>query len=306
MLAREQPPQVANRSFFGGEPLIRSKPIITAVAVCLSASVASADLELSLNSVVDIGHLDFNGVGGAAFDPQTGNLWLSDSGPSTNNVVELNPANGGVISSFAASIVPGLAQGPDALAMHPGTGNLFLFSAFQEQDVTGQVTQNGLLIPGFDGPENIGGAAFAPDGRLFAAVQSDGTLLELDINSGAIIQTTELVGFSNRVGALDFDPVTGNLVAYSTNTRELLEINPGTGAITGITDISSFLVLPSFPSGIAFDETGSTLFVASGQNAGADELIVLNRVPEPTGLMTMIGLSALAGLRPRRKRLRLS
>lgn len=278
----------------------RNIQIITVVTYCLTASIAQAELDLSLNSVIDIEHLEFNGVGGAAYDVQSGNLWLSDSGPSTNNIVELNPMTGAVVSSFSASVVPGLEQGPDAIAMHPDSGNLFLFSTFQEQDVTGQVTQEGLLIPGFDGPENIGGAAFSADDRLFAARQSDGTLFELDVDTGGLISTTDIVGFSNRVGALDFDPVTGNLVAYSTNTQELLEIDVSSGAITGITDVSSFLVLPSFPSGIAFDETGSTLFISSGQNAGADELVVLNRVPEPSSMALLVGVLTILERKSRR------
>lgn len=264
--------------------------IVSLGLIGLSVDISKASLILSSNTTIDISSLGFNGVGGAAFDEATGNLWLSDSGPATNDMVEINPLSIGldVVSSFDASVVPGLTQGPDALALHPVTRNLYLFSSFMKNDRTGQVTQSGVLVPGFSGPENVGGAAFSPSGELIVMDQGNGTIRKLNSTTGAVEQVIPLIGFSNRIGAADFDPLTGNLIAYSTNTRELLEIVPTTGQILSTTDVSPFLALPSFPTGLAFNSTGDLLYIASGQNAGGDRLEVLNRVPEPSSLLIFL------------------
>ncbi len=273
------------------------------VTLGFTASRASAALDLSAAGHINIGLLGFNGVGGAAFDDSTGNLWISDSGPATNNVIELNPLGPGldIGAFFDASVVPGLGQGPDAMALHPVTGNLFLFSAFQETDQSGEVTQAGVYVPGFDGPSNVGGASFNSAGELFAFDQGTGTIGKLDPVTGAILQVIPLIGFSDRIGAADFDPVTGNLIAYSTNTKELLEIVPTTGEILSFTDVSSFLVLPSFPTGMAFNGSGDVLYIASGQNAGGDRIEILNRViPEPSTLL-LTAVSSMLIVRQRRR-----
>ncbi|MCG8405831.1 MAG: hypothetical protein MI923_11600 [Phycisphaerales bacterium] len=274
------------------------------VMQAMSTGLARASLILSSNRTIDISALGFNGVGGAAFDETTGNLWISDSGPATNAVVEIDPLSVelDIVSAFSASVVPGLTQGPDAMALHPVTGNLYLFSSFMKNDRTGQVTQGGTFIPGFDGPENVGGAGFSASGDLLVMDQGNGTIRKLNPTTGAVQETIPLIGFSNRIGAADFDPLTGNLIAYSTNTRELLEIVPSTGQILSTTDVSQFLVLPSFPTGLAFNSSGDLLYLASGQNAGGDRLEVLNRViPEPrSSLLVCTAAISLLLMRNRR------
>lgn len=279
--------------------------VLASVCLCwtgvLGDSVRAESLILSLDKVIDIGVLRFNSVGGAAFDAASGNLWISDaSGVGvgfTNQVVELNPDTEHVVSSFNANVIPGLSEGPDALALHPITGNLFLFSVFSEAEA-GEVTQAGALVREFTTVAAAGGATFNGSNELIVCYEGwDPTLHRINQETGVLETSVPLVGYEDRISALAHDPFTGNLFAYGDENETLLELDEATGQILSTTDVSGFLVdEPSYPTGMTFNATGDKIYFSRGSHGGEDDLIVLNRViPEPSTL-AMLGLGGLLSL----------
>ncbi len=248
----------------------------------LLTPVAAAQLDLTPTGSIPIQALGFGGVGGMAFDDASGHLWIADSAgvaSGTNLIVELDPANGAVLSSISASVVAGLSLGPDALALAPDTGDLVAFSVFNE-DVGGVVTQAGVPVATFVSAWHCAALAFDASARLFGIEDSftgSGLLHELDRQSGSILSDVPLTGATGRISAMDFDPLTGRLVAYDDATEELLEIDVQTGQVLGATDLSPYVLADGFPAGIAFDALGVRLFVAKGNGAGADAILVFQR-----------------------------
>jgi len=272
-------------------------------AALLGDSVHGASLNLSLDKIIDISALNLGSIGGAAFDASSGNVWISDAGFDTNLVVEINPATELVVSSFNASAIPGLGSGPDAIALHPVTGNLFLFSVFGESEA-GEVTQAGALVQEFTTVPNAGGATFNGSNELIISDEDDGMLSRVNQVTGALETFVPLVGYSDRVSGLTYDPFTGNLFAYGDATDELLELNPATGQVLNTTDVSGFLSSSNFPTGITFNASGDKIYLGRGNGgSGPDDLIVLNRIiPEPSTLaLAVLGLFGM-GRRRRERR----
>jgi len=260
-----------------------------AVLVFTPSISRGASLNLSLEKIIDISGLNLGGVGGAAFDANSGNVWIS-SGGFSNLVAEIDPVTELVVSSFNANVIPGLDSGPDALALHPVTGNLFLFSIFQEVEA-GEVTQAGAFVQEFTSVPAAGGATFNGSNELIISDEDDGMLSRVNQVTGALETSIPLVGYSGRVSGLAYDPFSGNFFGYGDATDELLEVNAA-GQVLSTTDVSGFLISTNFPTGITFNATGSTVYLGRGTGNGADSLIVLNRViPEPSAFALLcIGL----------------
>lgn len=248
------------------------------LAVLVTASPvlsASPGLTLTLVTSIDIGELGFASVGGGAFDDVTGSLWICDAASRTNDLVELDPSNWTVRSKLDASIIPDLVLGPDALAIHPGTGNLFAFSTFLESEA-GEMAQGGIFVRSFPGSLSAGGAAFDAAGRLFLVDEEDGTIRRVNIVSGLVEEEVFPIDFAGRLSAADFDPISGHLFTYATETKELLEIDITTGEVRSGSDMTPFLVNDTFPTGFAFNTAGDTLYFSHGSGAGGDTLSVID------------------------------
>ena len=247
---------------------------------------AKAAVNLSLLQITDISGLGFNSVSGLAFDNSDGRLWVA-SGSQTNSVSEINPLTGAIFSSFSASIVPGLAIGPDGLALDPISGNLYLISIFNETEA-GVVSQGGVLINDLGSPAGLdhAGLAFNSTGQLFGQDEDSGAIVEFQLSNLSMLSSVALLG-SPRISATDFDPISGNIFAYAPNDENLLEIDPATGTILDTIDLSAFFVTGvSFPSGMAFNSDGSRLYFSAGTDLEADNLYVFaitEPPPDPLG-----------------------
>ncbi len=248
--------------------------ILTPLVLCALASPAVAQLDLSLAQVTDLSALGFFAPGGGAYDPVTQKLWVSDAASTTNTVVEIDPLTGIASTTLLASIVPGFSAGPDAMALQPGTGDLFLFSAFGG-DQCGAISQAGALVATLPTANDASAAAFDPAGQLF--VFSDNTLQlhRMDTTTAALLTSVTLQGFSGRVSAMAFDPATGNLVVLADSDDSLYEFDAATGVLLGNTPLVPFGFSGSFPGLMAFNGSGSQLYVAKG-SATAD-LYVFDR-----------------------------
>jgi hypothetical protein len=262
-----------------------------AFSLLFMAASAAGQLGLSLNKIVDITPLGYLGVDGAGYDDHTGRLWLAGNG----KVVELDPLTGQKISSFSASVVPGLS-GASALALQPRTSNLFLFG----WSATGEVTQAGSLVATISS-HNVVAAAFAPNGNLYAvdgypwaSAPGDGALHRVNQHTGAFETTVRIQGYTDAytgfglVATMAFDPATGSLYLLTTIAdHKLLEVDVTTGEVLSSTSYDSFIAPIWYPegwaAGMAFNDDGSKLFFSMGDDfvfgapIGGKYLIVLDR-----------------------------
>ena len=292
------------KSWEAREAIMR-KLFIVLGSLGLALPAQAIPLLLTLNQVTDLSGLGMSSIGGSAFDASDGRLWVADADTDTNDVFEIDPFSGAVFTSFDASVIPGLDLGPDALALSPTSGNLVLFSSFNESEA-GVVTQGGALVGDYAlYAHAAGGASFDASNQLFTVDEVNGTLRRLDPTTGAVVTTTPLIGFGGRLMGADFDPFSGSLYAYASDDRQIIEIDVITGLVLSLTDVSSF-VAPGFPSSLAFNGDGSLVFLSSGTSSSPDELVILNRfvIPEPASLpLLCLGLAGLSGWRKARARL---
>ncbi len=258
------------------------------VTLLAAATTASAQLELTLVSLTDVGPLTLAGMGGADFDDATGRLWISDGcGPGcptagTNRVYQIDPITGLVHSFFDAAVVPGLDVGADAVARHPATGDLFIFSPYIE-DEGGRVSPNGVLVKDFGHSYQAPAAACSPAGDLYVVADTnaggDGRLHKIDASTGAVSSSTTLAGPTMRVASMDLDPSTGNLFVFDDLTDDLVEIDVATGARLSQTDLSALGITPAmhFATAFAFNADGSRIYFGKGTAADAHVLRVFDR-----------------------------
>ncbi len=294
-----------------------------ALCALLVAAPARAALDFALQQVTDISALGFGGVGGLAWDPASGELWMTDAagsffapGPgNSNRVARINPLTGAVSVDFDAAAA-NIFLGPDAVAFDTTAGELYLFSAFR--DVVAGVTDTAgtpvrtLTID----PRAYAGAAFDASGSLWVVDREPLTfepdfLRRLDPASGSLLGSLRITGASvnPNLSALAFDPLSGNAVAFDTDRQALLEIDPVTGAVLGETSVAAWFSDSGVPGGIAFDAGGGRLFLGSGLPLGhpsgiVSELLVLERMPSAVPLPGVGALVALlgGGLLARRRR----
>jgi hypothetical protein len=264
-----------------------------AVVACASAQ----QLDLSLEKIEDISALGFVAVGGADYDSDTGHLWMSERISQTgfdNMVAEFDPVSGQIHTTFDASVVPGLTNGPGALAVHPRSGNIFAFSSFK--NLAGEVTQAGTLVKTLAG-DYIDAAAFNSRNELYVLRDpppaGNGKLHRLNQATGEIETTVSISGYSGAISSMDFDPARGRLFVYADPSDALLEVDLESGDVVSTTSLQEFFALAQLPfgfpntAGFAFNEDGTRLFISrgddyvSGAPVGGEVLLVLNRqVPD--------------------------
>lgn len=255
-----------------------SIPCSPLALLALASSASALQLDLVPLAPLDLSALGHSATGGTVFDPSSGHVWVADAasvGVGTNALYELDASTGAVLSQFTADVVPGLDKGPDAMALDPTTGHLFLFSAFAE-DECGEVTQAGALVTDFPTSHGAAAAAFNAAGELYVFSDGLSLLQRLDPTTLAV-QTSVSLAYTGRVAAMDFDPASGNLFVYADTGDDLIEVDVATGATLSTTDLSVFGVDGIFPAGMAFDPTGTRLYVGRGADADGDVLHVFER-----------------------------
>lgn len=306
-------------------PALTARRLFAACVLSLlvTAMPARAALDLALLQVTDIGSLGFGGVGGLAWDPASGELWMADAAGSffapapgsSNRVVRINPVTGAVSVDFDASAA-NIFLGPDAVAFDTTAGELYLFSAFR--DVVAGVTDSAgtpVRTLAID-PRAYAGAAFDASGSLWVVDREPLTfepdyLRRLDPLSGSVLDSLLITGASinPNLSGLTFDPLTGHAVAFDTDRQVLLEIDAVTGAVLSETTVAAWFSEAGVPGGITFDASGGRLFLGSGLPLAhptgiVSELVVLERMPSAVPLPGAGVLFALLGgaLLARRRR----
>jgi DNA-binding beta-propeller fold protein YncE len=183
--------------------------------------------------------------------------------------------------------LPVSAKEPRLFGVNSSAGDRFL--------VTIDKTNANLTIIGPTGID-CDGLAFAPDGTLYAADNTDPAnprLVTLDPTSGAVDQVIGSFGLGSQrwVEGLSFHPVTGELFGIDTKPDNLVKID----LATGIAKIIGPFGAPTESAGLSFSKSGSALYLidwmdgclyAVDPTTGSATVIGCGDVEEPLGLAT--------------------
>jgi hypothetical protein len=259
--------------------LLRPLPLPLACAALVSGA-SGGSLTFTAATSVDISALHLGGVGDLAIGGSPARLWISD-GTTGGDVYEIDEGSGALLSQLDPSVVPGLDLGPDALARsHSSSTDVWVFSSFNESE-GGRMTTSGALAFDFGTSHGATGADIDTIGALWIAAGTapggGSTLMRLYPPNGDVLASVPILGTTQRVVDLSFDPHTGACYCLL-ESLELVEVDTASGAQLSSTDLSIFLPGGAgIAGGIAFSSTGEQLYVASTSGATAGSVVVLER-----------------------------
>jgi hypothetical protein len=261
---------------------VNTHKLLLPLLLCAAAPLARAGTStFTPIGTIDISATNIGSCGGIRFEAGTDHLWVSGAATG-NDIFEIDPTSGAILTQFDPSVIPGFDNGADALALNPNNGNLVAISASGE-DEAGIVSQAGALVTDFASGHEAFGADFTPflNTTLFAVRNATATgsptILRLSNTTGALLESIPIVGFtSTRAGDCAFDPVTKELFVLL-ETGLLLQVDRNTGAIADTFDLASFLPSVSVAAGMSFDDTGLRLYISSGSGNEADVIHVFER-----------------------------
>jgi hypothetical protein len=245
-----------------------------ALSSALVLGASAGTLQLSAGGTIDISSLNLTAVGDMSIG--NGRLWISEG--ANNGILYQFNTNGSPLGTLSPGLIPGLTGGPDAIAAI-GNPQLALFSSFG-QSVAGLVNwTTATLNAGYPSAEAATGAEFT--GELWiasgTAAGAGSVLKRLNHVTGAVLATVTIPGLNVRIVDLAHDPVDGGMYALCEDDQ-LREIDLTTGAIVSTQDLAPLLIGHQSPAGgMDFDADGARLFIANGQGAGADSIVILNR-----------------------------
>lgn len=259
-----------------------------------------AELIFSGHSSLDIPNLNIQSLCGLGFNNQTQHLWISD-GRGGNLVAEVDLNTNLAIKHFNV-YESGIINGPDSLAVHPSTSNIFVSSAYLESKLA-EFTPEGNFVRSFTSGYGHSAMTFTPEGKLILMDKDNGAMLFFDIQNNTLEKTVPLLGYSDSIVAADYDPLTGHIFGYCPEERAIIEVDIDTGQVISFTDMLPYLTnLYQSAIGIEFNVSGDKLYF-SGNIYPNHQILVLDRViPEPCTLV-LLGFGALV-LRSRKQHYR--
>jgi hypothetical protein len=178
---------------------------------------------------------------------------------------------------------PANAQTNRLFAVHNQGGNRFLATVNTSTAALSQVGAVGFTCDAI---------AFAPDGRLFAADNSNFQLVVLNTATAAV---DAVIGpfndFTSHVERMSFHPITGVLYGLDSFNFKLVTIDTGTGQISTVGPTGA----PPTPSGLSWSLDGTKLYLTDlfdgclyvvNPSTGATTRIGCGDAQEPYGLAT--------------------
>ncbi len=283
------------------------------LAVLALAAVGLAAPQAKAISITLDNSFFFESPGGVAFDPTSGNLFVTDGGNTISQVTTAGvPVSS--FSVFAGADINGLDVLPNGnlLLADQSTNNPLGNTALLE------FTKAGVAVPGginavINPPSgDADGVAFnAGTGTIFVADDSDETIYEFATGGGAPLSsflTTAIDAAFDESEGITVDPETGNLLVVDdeSGTSSLYELTTD-GDLVMVVDL---LALTGFddPEGVTIDRANNKLYVAfddDGVNSIGDRIAqfsIVDNVPEPATL-AIFGLGLLGLGFAQRKRL---
>jgi len=252
------------------------------LATLASARVLPAQaITLSFDRTIDISSIPLTTAGDLAIHRDLGQLYISD-GAAGGQIFRVDTLTGAAVTTHPSSTIPGLTQGPDALAIADvtGTDDLFVFSPLGESR-GGKMTLANTLVADFATAHDATGADTTSAGVLWVAAGTAAgggtTLLRLNTTTGAVQQTLPVVGVTERAIDIAFDPwFNGMWILFESGI--LRRVNLSTGATLGTFDLNTLVSgLGTTNGGIAFGPVGTQLFVVRGTGPTANSIVVLDR-----------------------------
>jgi hypothetical protein len=236
-------------------------------------------------------------VDGLAFDPSTGNLFITDR----TSIIEYR-TDGTRIGSISASV--GSIRGIDILP----SGNFLVTSDTSGNERVVELDTSGALVPGgidIDVSaivnDNNGVVFDAVTSNIFAADEDDDVVRQFS-TAGTLQKTidTDDIGVGDTEG-ITINPLNGNLLIgddLGLNSTDLFEITRN-GNLVSSTDLSG---LTGFGSNdlLGLSVGSGRLFAGQGNEQRVDGFTIDSTVPEPGTLVLLsFGLAAL-GYRERK------
>ncbi len=232
----------------------------------LGSPALAEDLSFTVQATITLADFSHSAVGDITFETMASKLWVCNALVS-GQVYEVSLVTGLTLSQFSPASIPGLALGPDALAIPntAGSPDVFVFSSFGESE-GGRVTQTGALVNDFGTSHGATGADFDAAGNLWIATGTvagaGSTLRRINPVTGAVLQVVPILANSARVVDLTFDPVTNACYCLLEGSNLLVEVSTSTGAQLSQTDLTPYLPGSiGINGGLDFDRFGQFLYV---------------------------------------------
>jgi len=251
----------------------------TLLLVLLSVPLRAEQLRLHFERTIDVTALGLQSCGDVTFERTFPRIWISN-GSTGGRVFELS-TTGTLLSSFDPASIPGLDQGPEALAIALGIINppLVVLSSINENE-GGRVAQGGTLLADYGTGVGAMGADFDMDGDLWivtgTALGGRSVLRRIDVSTGAVLFSLPIVGTTSRAVDVAFDPLTNRPYVLFEETGIMSRVDLTTGILQ-----ESASLIPYVPhvgvGGFDFDRTGEFLYVAMGDNASESTSITVLR-----------------------------
>ncbi len=258
-------------------------PLTSLAALSLAGiGLGQSSISLSFDRAVDISSVPLTSAGDLAIHRDLGHLYMCDGAPG-GQIFRIDTITGGVVTTHPPSTIPGLTEGPDALAIADGTGStsiLYPFSPIGESR-GGRMSFANTLLADFGTSHDATGADTTSTGVLWVSTGTaagGGTaLVRLNATTGVVQQTVPVVGVTERAVDIAFDPWFGGMWVLL-ESGSLRRIDLSTGATLATFDLNTLVSgLGTTDGGIAFGPVGTQLFVARGTGATADSIVVLDR-----------------------------
>jgi YVTN family beta-propeller protein len=221
------------------------------VSDTLTLSVISrSNNQVIANVPIAGGSREVGDIGGIAFDPANGNLYVTSI--LTDTAADVNLDNVYVISTATNQVIATIPiSGPEAVAFDPANDNVYVASGrsnavFVIDPATNQVIATiHLAVTDF---------AFDPaNGNLYMAGLNGVSVISSSTNQ--VISTIPLANPDRR--GIVFDPAKGNM--YVTNNAD----NSVSVISTATNQVISTIPVGTHPQGIAFDPANGNVYVAN-------------------------------------------
>ncbi|MBL8862571.1 MAG: hypothetical protein JNK02_11235 [Planctomycetes bacterium] len=245
----------------------------------LTAPLSAQAIVLRPHATFDVSAAALGAFGDVSIEKLHERLWVADGAPG-GRIHEFSMGSGNLLSTLDPAAIPGLDQGPEALAITNGIVNppMDVFSPLGES-VGGRISHFGNFVADYGDGHAALGADFDASGDLWLAtgvIPGGGVLLKrLNPATGNVLHSIGLVGVTARAVDIAFDPVTDACHVLLEN-GELAQVNIQNGIVVESVSLVDLLP-PVTRGGFDFDRTGEFLWFAIGNTPATSTSVTILR-----------------------------